>query len=202
MADKNAIVLEGLFPAEPWGRASSRDRAAAMRFARDSAEGLLKGQVRLGIGRDGKPLKAVKAASRPDGADGKPLDPHYGESRTVRWLRSSAGLATRGVTLWWSHGWGRILGYHAEGARLMRGGKAVGRLPVRDVRGLSPANERKLRAACRRWISLRVSPSRRERLRITSAVADLPKVARDLVAAKPYLASYLTRPSYTPRRPR
>jgi hypothetical protein len=95
-------------------------------------------EIRRGIGVDGKPFKPVKPASRPDGAKGKPLDPHYADSRTMRLL--AVHEDGKGVTLFWrGHGrksWTTILGYHADG--LVRGA------PVRDTIGLSPRGRAKV----------------------------------------------------------
>ena len=143
MADSNAVILDDLLPIDT--PLSSRDEAAFYRVARDRAEYFLRTQIRKGVGRDGKKLKRVQPKSRPDHATGEPLDPHYGESRSVKWLRSAARKTKRGISLYWSHGWGRILGYHADGAG------RFGPVPVRDIRGLTRANERRLRSELSRW---------------------------------------------------
>jgi hypothetical protein len=96
-------------------------------------------EIRRGIGVDGKGFDPVQPASRPDGADGKPLDPHYAESRTYRLL--AAQVHGDGVTLFWrGHGrksWATILGYHADG--LVTGA------PKRNTIGISPRGTSKLK---------------------------------------------------------
>jgi hypothetical protein len=102
-------------------------------------------EIRRGVGADGAKLLPVKPTSRPDGATGKPLDPHYAESRTYRLL--AAHQSADGVTLFWrGHGrqsWTTILGYHADG--LVRGA------PVRDTIGISPAGRRKIKDSLRSY---------------------------------------------------
>jgi hypothetical protein len=91
------------------------------------AQAAHRAQSRAGIGSDGSRLAKVKD-KRPDGAMGPPLSPHQADSRTQRNLAFSVGR--EGVTLWWRGGWGRILGYHANG-------EVIG-APIRDVLGFSP----------------------------------------------------------------
>lgn len=71
---------------------------------------------------------------REDGAAGPVLAPHNRTSRTHTRMRASMGKAH--VTVWWSHGWGTILGYHADGV-------VIGAYK-RDHIGLTPAGERKV----------------------------------------------------------
>lgn len=102
-----------------------------------------------GIGVDGDPFVPVKPKSRPDRATGKPIDPHFKESRVVRLLRASANVRNGRVTLWWSHGWGQIMGYHAY----RHGPRA---LPVRNAIGFDRASLLKVKNRARLyWDALR-----------------------------------------------
>jgi hypothetical protein len=143
LANQNAIKLDaaGWVDAKAWKAATATQRKKYLNAVADAAKSLKRSELRRGIGVDGDALLPVKPSSRKDGADGKPLDPHYGQSRVIRWLRSTIGAASGTVTLWWSHGWGRILGYHAEG-------RVLG-APIRNVIGLSPASRRKLKQQAR-----------------------------------------------------
>src|SRR4051812_4100607 len=137
MADSNAIVLAVAIPAG----ATAHQRLRALDHARGYALLLKRRELRRGVGVSGARLKAVKPESRPDGAKGPPLSPHQAESRSQKWLRASISHRNATVTLWWSHGWGRILNYHRDGNR---------HLPVRDVIGLTPADRRAHEAEMRR----------------------------------------------------
>jgi hypothetical protein len=142
VADSNAFVLPVAIP----DSATPAQRRRALDHARDTALRLKRRELRRGKGVDGRPLKPVQPASRPDGAKGPPLSPHQAESRSQRWLRATIGAKAGTVTLWWSHGWGRILGYHARGE--VRGA------PVRDVIGLTAADRRAFDAELARWWKL------------------------------------------------
>jgi hypothetical protein len=134
-------------PAGPeWARASEADRRAYWRRLGEIALEVKRREIRRGIGIDGKKLKPVKPESRPDGAKGPPLIPHYAESRTINLLdvRTTASAAT---LYWKGHGrtsWAKILGYHAykHGARA---------LPVRNTIGISPAGRKKIARDARDW---------------------------------------------------
>jgi hypothetical protein len=144
MANPNAVRLTERDLAPPdlsWQRASEAQRRAFYHRAGQLAVYYLRQQLRRGLDKDGNRLAPVKPSSRPDGATGQPLDPHYAESRS--WRNLSFSVNAGGVTLWWRGGWGRILGFHGEGA--VRGA------PVRDIRGLSPASMRKLKADLLLW---------------------------------------------------
>lgn len=189
MANANAIRLDDLAPAAAWRTADARTRRAFLGFARARASDRLKGQVGRGIGRDGKKLRRVRPASRPDGATGPPLDPHREKSRTIKWLRSSPAATRRGITLWWSHGWGKILGYHGDG--LVKGA------PVRDVRGLAPKEESALRSECAAWWQARspgpVAAPKAAQAPLSKAKAKAP-TQQELLRKYPYLGAYLDPP--------
>lgn len=145
MADQNSLRLDAtsFLPEGEWAAATDARRRRYLDRAGDFAVRLKLRQVRLGIGADGRRLRKVRPSSRPDNATGKPLDPHYGQSRAVRWLRDSAGAKAGTVTLWWSHGWGEVLGYHARGE--------VKGAPTRDVIGWPVTYRREFERLCMRF---------------------------------------------------
>lgn len=135
MGDANSFTLpvaQWVGPRE-WAAVHPQRRESTLAFVAGRAQYLKHRELARGVGVDGKKLAPVKPSSRPDGATGRPLDPHYGDSRVVRLMRASVGKGH--VTIWWGSGWGKILGYHRDGA---------GHLPVRDVIGLTPSDLRKL----------------------------------------------------------
>jgi len=76
-----------------------------------------------------------------------PLTPAYGLSRTRAYLD---GRATQGeAEFFWRSGWGKILHYHRIGAR--NAWAKRGRLPVRDVIGLSNASINRVRSGVLLW---------------------------------------------------
>lgn len=103
-------------------------------------------ELTAGLDHAGKPLKPVKprrlryqSGKRLDGA---PLMPHRALSRTRRLLRYIV-QATQ-IVFYWEAGWAKILDYHRRGAVLKRRGKCVGRLPVRNVFGISPKGRKEI----------------------------------------------------------
>ena len=140
MANEDAFTLDVAGWVGPtWTSAPAWKRLATLQFVAERAKYLKRVELAKGVGVDGRQLAPVKKTSRPDGATGKPLVPHRGESRSVTRMRSSVGAARGTVAIWWSHSWGSILGYHADG--LVRGA------PVRDVIGLTAGNMRGLEFA-------------------------------------------------------
>lgn len=119
------------------------------------AERVKQDELQRGLDRFGRKLRPVKVRRvkfRRSGrvVDGEPLMPHRGLSRTRRLLRYS--VLTFGVVFYWANGWARILDYHRRGACLRRKGRIVGKLPVRDVFGISPAGIERIKAeADRHW---------------------------------------------------
>lgn len=103
-------------------------------------------EVRRAIGKTGRKFQPVLKSSRPDGAKGPPLIPHYGESRTQRLLAKSSTASS--ATIYWraegGKSWARIMGFHTykHGPRS---------LPVRPVIGISPGGLRAIRADARDW---------------------------------------------------
>lgn len=192
MADKNAIVLRDLEPPptdRQWRSAPEAVRLQFYRFAADRAVSLKRAELRKGVGVDGQQLMPVKP--RRDGATGKPLDPHYGESRSVKWLRASIGLKAGTVTLWWSHGFGVILGYHARGEVL--------HTYLRNVIGLTRSDLAKLKADCSRyWRRLKngggEGPKQPRKPGPKPRTPALPKREREVAARHPDVAPYLAKP--------
>lgn len=92
-------------------------------------------ELAKGQDRRGKPFKPIKYV-RPDGATGPPLSPHRRASRFQKWARVVA--TTRQVTLFWSHGWAKVVGAHAFPKVRPAGWK----LPKRDAVGLTPGSLR------------------------------------------------------------
>lgn len=125
-----------------WALAGESLRRAYWRHVADFAMDTKRREIRAGIGKDGRKLKPVKKTSRPDGAKGPPLIPHYATSRTQRNLAKSSTASS--ATLFWRGGWARILGYHAykHGARA---------LPVRNTIGISPKGLRAIAQDGRDW---------------------------------------------------
>lgn len=119
------------------------------------AERVKQDELQRGLDRFGRKLKPVKIrkikfARSGRIVDGEPLMPHRGLSRTRRLLRYT--VTPNGVIFRWANDWGVILDYHRRGACLKRNGVVVGKLPVRDVFGISPAGIAKIKAeAERHW---------------------------------------------------
>lgn len=119
------------------------------------AERVKQDELQRGLDRHGRKLKPVKYRKvrfRRSGRviDGEPLMPHRGLSRTRRLLAWT--VTTIGVLFYWQNGWAKILDYHRRGACLKRNGRIVGKLPVRDVFGISPAGMNTIRReAQRHW---------------------------------------------------
>jgi hypothetical protein len=108
-------------------------------------------ELSRGLDRYGKPLAPIAASTRKyrksamgaaDPSD-PPLMPAGGVSRT-RLNLTGRGFADH-AEFYWTDGWGKILRYHALG----RG--RYGRIPVRDVIGLSPESLRKVRGWSLGW---------------------------------------------------
>lgn len=150
------FLVNGIEPPEfesapPWERSRFWQIVAII------AERVKQDELQKGLDRHGRKLRPVrvrKVKFRRSGrvVDGEPLMPHRGLSRTRRLLRYS--VMTFGVVFWWANGWARILDHHRRGACLRRNGRIIGKLPVRDVFGISPAGMERIRAeAARHWRS-------------------------------------------------
>jgi hypothetical protein len=204
--DRNRIELKpaGWIDPGEWDAAPESIRLRFLGHVGEVATRLKREELRKGIGADGAKLKPVRPSSRPDGAGGPPLDPHYGESRSVQNLKHSVGRKAETVTLWWtgrSRGisFGAILGYHARGE--VRGA------PVRDVLDLTEADHRKVREDGRRFWKLIARPAVRQApappvppvapSRVVPPRArpgTIPTAARPLAENYPHLAGFLQTP--------
>jgi hypothetical protein len=176
VADQNAIVLDvRAAVGDGWDQAPAGVRSAVLARLGDYAKSLKLAELRKGVGTSGGPLAPVRYR-RPDGAKGPPLSPHQADSRAQKWLRATPGSSAGTITLWWSHGWGQILGYHARGE--VRGA------PVRDVIGLTPADLDKFHARARREWKAASGTSAKPVAQVVGKVAYLPPGARPSPAAK------------------
>ena len=191
MADANAITLDAAawLPPHEWAAAPEFLRRKYLERVRDLAIFRKRDELRRGLGVDGEKLIPRKHP-RADGAKGPPLIPHRVDSRTWKRVRGSIGKGH--VTIWWGAGWGKVLGYHREGA---------GPLPVRDVIGFTPAGGRWLRDRARDyWRSIfghgppphptRLNAPRPARPKPALPVR-LPIAARPLVRRYPQLGPYM-----------
>lgn len=149
--------VEGIEPGgKEWAEATPDERREFWKIAGRIASEVKQRELRAGLdyaGRRMKPVKPRKARYR-SGArlDGDPLMPHRALSRTRQLLRHVVTAA--GLTFYWAAGWGRILDYHRRGACLMRNGRSVGRLPVRNVFGISPEGRKEIaRRARSAWLA-------------------------------------------------
>lgn len=118
-------------------------------------------ELAAGLDAHGVPLHAIsqytrehrKSAMGPADPNAPPLTPAYGLSRTRSLLDGRAHVKEGYALFFWRKDavtgkhWGQILGYH-------RAGK--GKLPVRDVIGLSPAGKAEVAARARQWWETRV----------------------------------------------
>ncbi len=124
MATANTLRLDvaSWIPASEWRDATSFQRGTLLDFVARRAVELKLAQIERQQGADGGRL-APRKRPRPDGARGPVLAPHHDRSRSEKWIRTSKGRDH--VTIHWSHGWGVILGYHADGM-------VIG-APIRDI---------------------------------------------------------------------
>lgn len=127
-SDENEIRLAVPAAASPeWRNTARTVRTRYLRLLGPIAARMHGWQCARGLDARGKRLRAVLPSSRPDGATGPPLTPHYAASRTRDLIRFRVDPDAGEVILFWAEDWGTILGYHAR------------ELPKRrDVIGLSP----------------------------------------------------------------
>lgn len=149
--------LDGIEPANDplWARASAESRKRFWKLAGRVAMEVKQRELDQGLdfaGRKLKPLRTKRKLKYKSGRrlDGDPLMPHRALSRTRRLLRYITHA--RSITFYWAMDWGRILDYHRRGAMIVRAGKCVGRLPVRNVFGISPKGRQEIaRRALALW---------------------------------------------------
>lgn len=128
------------------------------------AERVKQDELAQGLDRHGRKLKPVRVRRvkfRRSGrvVDGEPLMPHRALSRTRRLLRYS--VMPFGVVFWWANEWAKVLDYHRRGVCLRRGGRIVGKLPVRDVFGISPAGMARIKREATRHFRSRTRPEKK-----------------------------------------
>lgn len=139
-----------------WILASSTDRQRFWTLVGSIAQEVKQRELTAGLdyaGRKLRPVRLRKLKYRSGRIlDGEPLMPHRALSRTRRLLRYIVNRSQ--VTFYWAMDWGRILDYHRRGAVIVRGGKPVGRLPVRNVFGISPQGRKEIsQRATQLWLS-------------------------------------------------
>lgn len=151
-SDPNAFTLA--WPV-PRGMLMAADRLNYWRHAGAVAAGLKDGELRRGLDKDGRRMAAIskytrlhrRSAMGPASPSAPPLTPAFALSRTRSLLRHKAYLDR--VVFYWDFdlhtgdSWGVVLDYHRTGAG--------GRLPRRDVIGLSRAARNQARREADRW---------------------------------------------------
>lgn len=141
MASENSFRVDALPPSDEWGAASAADRKVYLRRLGELAMDRKHWELDRALDASTGEKMPARQKPRDDGADGPVLTPHNRQSRSHRYMRMSVGAGH--VTIWWSHGWGTILGYHADGV-------VIGAYK-RDVIGLTPAGERKVAREALDW---------------------------------------------------
>jgi hypothetical protein len=138
-----------------WREASEGEKRRFYEVAGIIAEKVKQSELQKGLDRHGRKLKPVryrKVRFRRTGkrVDGEPLMPHRALSRTRRLLKYT--ITSLGILFYWQNGWAKILDMHRRGACIRRGGRVVGKLPKRDVFGISPAGIQQIkREALSHW---------------------------------------------------
>lgn len=157
-----------------YAHASPAERRAFWGWLAPQARKALDDQLSRGIGFDGRRL--MRVCYRKQGGRGRyagpPLTPRRGNSRTRRLLAASPGQ--QGVTLWWRNGWGKILGFHAQGIRRKRCRPYVA---VRDVFGLAPTFLQRLQKRAASYWSGPASPAVAAQPPAASAARTIPFIA-------------------------
>ena len=135
-------------------------------------------ELAAGKGVNGRPLKPISAYTRKHrkswtgvaDPNAPPLTPAYAASRT-RFLLDGRALKDRAEFFWrddpiTGKHWGRILGYHRDGA---------GRLPVRDVIGISRGGLTRVRKeAWKDWEKIKRGEDARARVKRGLSVPQAP----------------------------
>jgi hypothetical protein len=129
-----SIVLRAAdwLPKREWDAARALDKKEYLTRAAEIAVHYKNNMSLRGVDVRGENFRPINPAYRRDKAAGKPLDPHFADSRVVKLLRGTGNVRKGTIVLWWSHGWGKIMGFHAyrHGPRS---------LPVRNAIGFDPA---------------------------------------------------------------
>lgn len=147
--------VDGIEPKDDaWAQATPEEKRLFWRNAGVIAMEVKQRELTAGLDYAGRKLRAVQPrrlrykSGRP--LDGEPLMPHRAMSRTRMLLRYM--VQATGIVFYWANGWAKILDYHRRGAVLKRHGRCVGRLPVRNVFGISPKGKQEIaRRAAAAW---------------------------------------------------
>lgn len=150
------FLVKGIEPdGYEWESALPSEKKRFWEIAGIIAEKVKQKELQQGLDRHGRKLRPVKYRKvkfRRSGriVDGEPLMPHRALARTRRLLKYT--ITSIGVLFYWQNGWAKILDYHRRGACLKRNGRIVGKLPVRDVFGISPTGIKEIqREAISHW---------------------------------------------------
>lgn len=141
MASENSFTLRVDFDAPEWAGITDARKREALNVYAERVVARKHWELDRALDADTGEKMPARQKPREDGASGPVLTPHNRQSRSHRYLRTSVGKSH--VTVWWSHGWGKILGYHADGV-------VIGAYK-RDVIGLTPAGERKVMRELLDW---------------------------------------------------
>jgi hypothetical protein len=139
-----------------WARATPRQRRAYWTMIGSLARAAKRAELHAGVDVRGDDFTALAPATlRHRQGAGPPLSPLQARSRFQRLCQYRPGVD--GATIFWSHGWARIVGYHAfpKGPR---------RLPVRDAVGLTAALQSAVKRDARSWwrrVGSRIGAGRR-----------------------------------------
>lgn len=129
-----------------WEAATPARRQAYWSFLASRLKAAKDSELRRGLDASGEKLTRIKY-KRPDGATGPPLTPHRASSRFRRYCRVVS--TTDHATVFWGNSWAKVVGGH-------RSGRACG--VERDVVGLSPASQKRVKAEARKWWRDRYKP--------------------------------------------
>lgn len=141
MASQNAFTLKVDFSGPDWAGITEAQKKAALKVYAERIVARKHWELDRALDAESGQKMPARQKPRDDGADGPVLTPHGRQSRSHRYIRTSLGKSH--VTVWWSHGWGTVLGYHADGV-------VIGAYK-RDVIGLTPAGERKVARELLDW---------------------------------------------------
>ena len=158
MPDVNTLVLNAAdwVPSSQWRRASRRTKQRYLDGMSAKAQRYKLRQIEKSQGANARQLAARKR-ERPDKADGPVLAPHNDTSRSEKWIRTAVSVNRGTIAVFWSHGWGRILGYHREGVG------RFGAVPVRNIIDYPKYMLNQLQAEARQyWKDILASNNREE----------------------------------------
>lgn len=205
----SAFRLTGIEPDDlAWHAATEADRRGFWREAVRIGLRVKDESLARGLDRHGLKLKRVsrytrehrRSAMGPANPLAPALMPAEGLSRTRAYLKGRA-FADH-AEFFWSNGWGRILHFHRVGAR--NHWARSGKLPVRDVIGLSQADENKIRREVLAWWKAKTKPPAKPKAPLVVGTGPVPKRKKPArpkrvpVAAKPLVITPETPPMPEP----